>query len=496
MLTFVRLFDRFREGPRGSMAGIFAIACVPRISGVGAATGRTDAFFAVLDSIAVQLRRLRTDERGAVSAMMGILLVAMAGFLALGFEVSNWYLITRGMQNAADAATIAAAFNNSAKYDVEARAVAAQYGFVNGANNVNVAVTNTAACPGGGKNCYSVSISGFTPLLLSQLVGFQGNGNINGALQKQLGASAVATPSGSPLCLLALATSGAPQGIRTNGAPFANMQGCSSLSNTAAQCNGHNLGLDVSYAVGSNNGCGNKQTPIPTPIPDPFFSQINGNIKALSVNNPCGTNAPQIPAKKSDPPLPLSNFLSGSYNLSGNVFYCGDQQLNGNVTINTPGGSAVMIIVNGQLDLAGYQFKTASGAALTIVFTGDPTNPTYTHAPTDSGHGGVLDITPPTTGPWAGMAIVQDPNLMTGVDISSAGNSPTWNITGLIYTPHATITLKGAIDKSTNGQRCVVMVADNFQISGTGGILKTNVQNCAAAGLTQPKSPGGAVLVQ
>jgi Flp pilus assembly protein TadG len=492
MLGFVRLFDRFRKD-RGNMAGIFTIACVPQISGIGAAIDRTDAFFAVLDSIAVQLRRLRADERGAVSAMMGLLMVALAGFIALGFEVSNWYLITRGMQNAADAATIAAAFNNSASYDVEARAVAAQYGFVNGANNVNVAVTNKAACPGGGNNCYSVSISGFTPLLLSQLVGFQGNGNINGAPQKQLSAAAVATPSGSPLCLLALATSGAPQGIRTNGAPFANMQGCSSLSNTAAQCNGHNLGLDVSYAVGSNNGCGNKQTQIPAPIADPFLSQITANIKAFSANNPCG-GYPQEPGKKG-PPLPASNQLSGSYNLNGNVFYCGDQQLTGNVTINTPGGSAVMIIENGQLDLNGFQFQTAKGAALTIVFTGSDCCG-YIHAPTDNGHGGVLDITPPTTGPWAGMAIVQDPNLMTGVDISSAGNSPTWNITGLIYMPHATITLKGAIDKSTNGQSCVVMVADNFQISGTGGILKTNVQNCAAAGLAQPKSPGGAVLVQ
>ena len=36
------------------------------------------------------------------------------------------YLITRGMQNAADASTLAAAINNSANYDVEARAVAAQ----------------------------------------------------------------------------------------------------------------------------------------------------------------------------------------------------------------------------------------------------------------------------------------------------------------------------------------------------------------------------------
>ena len=59
-----------------------------------------------------QLRRLRADERGATAVMMGILMVPLAGFLGIGFEVSNWYLITRGMQNAADAATLAAAINN------------------------------------------------------------------------------------------------------------------------------------------------------------------------------------------------------------------------------------------------------------------------------------------------------------------------------------------------------------------------------------------------
>src|ERR1700745_2930789 len=111
-------------------------------------------------SVINQLRRLRGDERGAVSITMGILMIPLVGFLALGFEVSNWYMITRGMQNASDAATLAAAINNSANYDVEARAFAAQYGFVNGVNNITIAVTNQAACPSGGTNCYSVSISG------------------------------------------------------------------------------------------------------------------------------------------------------------------------------------------------------------------------------------------------------------------------------------------------------------------------------------------------
>jgi Flp pilus assembly protein TadG len=52
----------------------------------------------VPSSVVNQFRRVRADERGAVSVMMGFLLIPLVGFLAMGFEVSNWYLITRGMQ--------------------------------------------------------------------------------------------------------------------------------------------------------------------------------------------------------------------------------------------------------------------------------------------------------------------------------------------------------------------------------------------------------------
>ena len=65
----------------------------------------------VLSSVASHVRRLRADERGAVSVMMGFLIIPLVGALALGFEASNWYLTTRGMQNAADAAALAAATN-------------------------------------------------------------------------------------------------------------------------------------------------------------------------------------------------------------------------------------------------------------------------------------------------------------------------------------------------------------------------------------------------
>src|SRR5713226_3015973 len=154
-------------------------------------------------SITKQLRRLRADERGTVAIIMGVLIIPLVGALGIGFEVSNWYMTTRGMQNAADAAAIAAATNAGSNYDVEARAVAATYGFVDGTNTISIAVSNTATCPGGGNTCYSVTISGFTPLLLSQIVGFKGDTNLNGTLEKKLSSAAVANATPQNICILA-----------------------------------------------------------------------------------------------------------------------------------------------------------------------------------------------------------------------------------------------------------------------------------------------------
>src|SRR6266404_3441009 len=415
-------------------------------------------------SIANYLRRLRVDERGTVSATMGVLMIPLVGALGLGFEASNWYLTTRSMQNAADAAVIAAATNAGSNYDVEAKAVAATYGFVDGTNHVSIAASNTATCPDGSTACYSVTISGAVPLLLSQVVGFKGDTNPNGTLEKKLSSASVAKAGTQPqnLCLLALASSGAAQGIRTDGAPVSNFHGCNVMSNTAAQCNGSNLGAGFGFAHGTSSCCGVTQVSNVPVVTDPYAS-LASNIPQLSSSG-CAGNYPQettqgnhvsqYPSPPS-PPLPAGVVtLNGpttpfTVNLSGgNNFACGDQVLQANVTINTPAGS-------------------------------------------------VLDLAAPTSGHWSGVAIYQDPSLTSGVDISAAGNSPTWKITGLVYAPHATLTIKGAIDKATNGQQCLVLVADNFLINGTAGILQTDIGQCAQAGLTMPtaKTPGSVVLV-
>jgi Flp pilus assembly protein TadG len=420
------------------------------------------------------MRSTFADQRGNVLILTALTMPALLAMSGLAFEGASWYQAKRAMQNAADTAAVAAATNNGASYISEARAVTAQYGFQNGADNTTVTVSNTVTCPVSGSTCYSVSITKSLPLYFTKLIGYSGNVTISGSPGQQIASIAVAVEGTSPreYCILALATSGDTQALRTNGAPKADLTGCSVMSNSDAQCNGHDLKATYGDAHGTSSGCGGTQTSgVPT-VSD-SYSGLASNIPF----NTC-TSYPQAPSKHKDPDLPSSNELSGSYNWSGNVQLCGDIQLTGDVTLT--GSNAVVVIRNGRLDTNGYTIKTASGASATIVFSGDNTSG-YTHAPTGKG---TIDIAAPTTGNWKGVALYQDPGLTNGVDISEAGNSPTWNITGLVYLPHASVTFSGAVNKSSNGLSCFAMVVDNITINGTGSILSQG--QCASAGLTLP----------
>lgn len=413
---------------------------------------------------AALLRRFRRDRRGSTSIVFAVSMPMLIGGLGVGFEVSNWYLVQRGMQNAADAAVLAAASNAGDNFDVEGRAVSAQFGLVNGVDGVAVTVVRNVTCPTGETNCYSATITKSVPLYLSPVIGFVGSGGG----KKDLVATAVAKRSTIQrrYCLLALAGSGTAPAVRTSGAAGADLEGCSVKSNTDAFCSGHDLGADYGDAVGTSTGCGKVQNSgVPATV-DPYAG-LAANIPAYS----CG----------SYPQLPSASVVSwsGTANLSGDVVVCGDLQLTGDVTVNAPAG-AVLVIANGRLDTNGYTIRTASGSALTVVFTGT-TGGGYLHTPTG---GGTLDIAAPSSGPWSGVMIYQDPKLTTGVDIDEAGSAPAWSISGMIYLPHASVTLKGAVNKSSYGESCFVMVADNVVMKGAANIVPKG--GCTAAGLAMP----------
>ena len=426
------------------------------------------------------IRAFSADVGGSVSVALAILAPVVIGSVGLAVEASYWQMHQRAMQNASDSAAIAAAMEGGSNSAAVGQAVASQYGFVNGVGNVVVTVGPSSSAAGCTSNCYTASISGQVPLFLSPVVGYQGTSTVNNKPATSVDSGAVATQlAGANFCILALASSGAA-GITGNGTPNADLQKCNVMSDTTATCNGHNLDANYGEAHGVNSGCGNTQLSGVPVVADPY-SGLASNIPS----DPCGGSYPQEPAKKKDPALPASNRWSGAYSALGGVkVVCGDQQLTGNTTINS---NTVLVIENGQLDTNGY---TLSGSSLTVVFSG-ANNASYQHVPTG---GGTLNIAAPTSGNWSGVAIYQNPSLTTNVNVSAAGNSPTWNLSGLVYLPHSSVTFSGAVNKSSTGQTCFVMVVDNITINGTADIFANDTQ-CQAAGLAMPQGPGRGKLV-
>jgi Flp pilus assembly protein TadG len=417
------------------------------------------------------------DRRGIVAVIVALAMPVLVGSMGLAAEASYWYVHQRGMQNAADAAAIAAATNGtSSGYAAEAQAVAARFGFTNGSGNIKVTATNPNTAAGCTSGCYVVVVSDKVPLFLSKVItGSTGT--------TDLAATSIAHSGPAyPYCILALNGNVATD-ILSNGGPKANLNGCNLMSDSNATCNGHNLNAGYGDAHGTNNGCGNIQrSNVPT-VADPY-SYLASNIPA----DTCGGTYPQEPVKKKDPALPASNQWNGSYTLSGNKIVCGDQQLTGNVTINAT-GNAVLVIENGLLDTNGFTLQSGPNSGLTIVFTGDANNGAYQHYPSG---GGTLDIAAPTTETWKGMVLYQDPILVdtsNNLDVTAAGNTPTWDLTGMVYLPHSHVTFSGAVNKASYGLSCFGLTVGDITINGTADIL-SNTQ-CAAAGVTFPTNAIG-----
>ena len=451
-----------------------------------------------------QLGRFVRDRRGNVAAITALLIVPLAGVLGLATEASSWLLIDRAEQNAADSAAVAAATNGGnggTTYAIEGQSVASSYGFTNGANNTTVLVTapNSPVPPCAGSTCYTVTITKNVPLYLLRAVGYNGNVALASGRGQSVQAVAVATTTlvDSPQCLLALGKTASPfkNGYSIDGSGLAHSTiTCNVMSDgQSAYCNGSNgLTTGFSDSVGSqqdsNHSCGSHETGVLTTLADPYQATLANNPPT----NPCSSYVQETVVKKK---LSAPTMLSGTPGWDGTEkVLCGDVALSGPVTFS--GASTVLVIENGQLDLNGFTLSTASGAGLTIVFTSPtPSSETYTAGGTpgnfiaDNGGGGVLDIAAPTSGTWSGLAVVQNQNLPVG-NVTYTGNSPTFDITGVLDAPVTNLTAKGAVNKSTNGFSCFTLVINSLVIKGTGDLFYANAQSqCAQAGVTTIEEP-------
>ncbi len=419
------------------------------------------------------LGRYGRDRRGNISTLVALLIVPLVGVMGIATETGNWFLMQRSMQNAADSAVLAAATNANAtnnSYQLEGKSVATKFGFTSGANNTTVTIVNNdntvpAKCAGA---CYAATITRTVPVYLNRIVGWSATQSIT--------AKAVALPQNVPTsyCLVSL---GGGDAFHINGGNSVNLNGCNVLSNGDVTCNGTNSngGANSITFLGNNKNC-SPGIQASTALSDPYAS-LASNIPS----NPCGGNYPQASNKGV---VDAAHTLTGPLSWGAVQTFCGDMQLGGNVNLTTPGTGTVMVIYNGRLDLNGNTLQTLAGSGLTIIFSG--TSGSYSHILYGSGS---VNISAPLagSGTWSGMAIYQDPALTTGVDMTAAGNQPTWNISGVIYVPKSNLSFSGTVNKANNGLQCFVLVDYTFQSNGTGTILE-NQSQCAQYGVTLPST--------
>src|SRR5579859_6477650 len=78
------------------------------------------------------------DQGGASAILFAVVLTGLCGVVGLSMDLGMWYRTTRALQNASDAAAIAAARDGTSSYQSTGKAVAAQYGFVDGVGGITV----------------------------------------------------------------------------------------------------------------------------------------------------------------------------------------------------------------------------------------------------------------------------------------------------------------------------------------------------------------------
>jgi Flp pilus assembly protein TadG len=423
------------------------------------------------------------NRNANVSVMLTLALPVLVGTLALAGEVGGWYYTQRSMQNAADAAALAASTNASGTFAAEAASVASQYGFTNGVANTTVATTNPSCptgTPAGVTTCYRVAISKDVPIRLARLAGFTGSVAMGTGRGQTVQAVAISSSRvNAGFCIVALASglAASTNAFLINGGSSFNLGGCDVHSNASAKCNGAGpWGITASSQVGASGpgACGtttNLYTQ--STIPDPFAALTTAaNIPPLP-----GGCAGATTWTTSTKAIPVAGFcFNGDLTIAAN----------NTVTLTSTAPGGVIYIYGGRNLLlgSGSQLLGPTGSGVTIVFTG-----TAGGTPGFITGTGTIDIGAPTSGTWSGVAVYQDNRMTTVSSRTYSGNSPTMNITGLVYAPYADITYSGAINHQTGGLSCLGMVARTVTVSGTGSIFANSTSQCYQAGLNLPAGP-------
>ena len=416
-------------------------------------------------------------RRGNVAVLVALMLVVIIGFISLGSEVGLLLLTARRMQAAADGAALASETarlsGHPADYTEEAFALSAAAGFANGQSGTTVTVNSPPASGNYTKtnNAVEVLIAQPQTLALAKVV-YPGPITVR--------ARAVATPAGSgAYCVAALDPSACAAVAISN-----------NVTIQPSPCDNH-------CGVAANSSCN-------TAITLQNNATINGPVSTVGnwslANNAalnCPPNTSHAPAV-ADPylavPLPPSpvpacapvagcpstctkacTAVNATVNLTPGHYPFG-WNYNGNVTLNLASG---VYYVDQQLTLQNNVTVNATGG-VTLIIDGN--------YQIGLGNNAIFNITAPTSGPTAGLAIASIRTATASVT-QEFSNNTTLNITGALYFPNQI--LEFANNTVIDSPVCTQVIARIIQFQNNA----TLNNNCSGTGVI-PIGGASSLLVE
>ncbi|MEQ1949863.1 TadE/TadG family type IV pilus assembly protein [Mesorhizobium sp. CN2-181] len=240
---------------------------------------------------------------------------------------------------------------------------------------------------------------------------------------------------GPPACALAL-DEHASSAFKLQGSTQVRFDGCviaanSDAADAVSRGGSAQLAAECVTTVGQTLGLRTSNTDLV--CPSPYEKQLASMDPLANVVPPSYTGCLNVPNGKTKKLSPGT--------------YC-DRSISGEVTLE-PG---VYILRGGKINLGGNGKLMGSGVTIFLM----------EGAEFSSNGNEIVNLSPPTTGPYAGVTIYQAANNDKPLVINGTSGS---NVDGFIYAPGAPITYAGTADMTAAG-KCLRLVGKTIEMTG------------------------------
>lgn len=398
------------------------------------------------------------QEKGQILMIGALLATALLGLVGLIVDGGLLYAERRQAQNGADEAALAAAFElwyggSDEDAIVASFENAAANGFDNASGNtVTVNIPPTAGEHAGDPDFVEVVVSAEPTTFFIHVLTPGGSVQGRGVAGRQIYPEPYALVVLDPDDCRAFTQSGNSGLVITDGSMMVNSD-CTleALRKTGSG----DLLLDDGFTIDLNGGYTEIGTGTISPSPQTVNWTLDDPLAGLTPPA-LGPPAPGSPGTAESPETWTHGGSLPDLTLWPGTYYGG---FSSNCVCTITLRPGVYIMAGGGFYKAGQ--AAFVGDDVTIYVTENPTNPTGDGAPKpiDLQGSGVLDLSPPTSGPYQGITLWQDAaisdtfSIQGGVDL----------VSGVIYAPGAELAIGGNTSTNTGS---VQIIVNKFRLSG------------------------------